>query len=393
MFRSRMVKVIAGIATLPLTGAVLAAPFTFNKVVDTSGGYSSLSLPAINSSGTVAFSATVSGMQKVLTATPEGAVVTAFDPSTVAGLDGTSAIGAPSLNDAGQIAFALNKLSGGSPSTSVSAVYRLEPGGGSTQISYITNQPLGYDQVAIAPDGKTYWTTRGITPSSVLVSDGTTLYSVGKTSALTRPAVAANGTVGSAVSYDAGGNVSFAIYDVEVNGASLGNTFVNPGAPPPLVTLINISSPDVDSSGNIYFAAARSLLPNALSLYEIPAHGNLAFVGGSAVVGGTSAGAPAINDRGTIVDLWGTKLVEGTGLLDTTIISVGDPLDGSTVTALSFAHDGLSEGNQVAFLATLADGRQGIYTVTVPEPSAAAMALLALFPAVARRPRLGRTTA
>jgi hypothetical protein len=46
-------------------------------------------------------------------------------------------------------------------------------------------------------------------------------------------------------------------------------------------------------------------------------------------------------------------------------------LDGSTVTSLSFGR-GINDAGQIAFEATLADGRTGIYRAdlqTVPEPS------------------------
>jgi hypothetical protein len=42
---------------------------------------------------------------------------------------------------------------------------------------------------------------------------------------------------------------------------------------------------------------------------------------------------------------------------------------GSTVTDLDFQHDGLSESNVLTFYAALADGRQGIYVTSVPEPA------------------------
>jgi hypothetical protein len=54
------------------------------------------------------------------------------------------------------------------------------------------------------------------------------------------------------------------------------------------------------------------------------------------------------------------------------VIATGDPLLGSTVTGLSFFRDGLNDAGQVAFLATLADGRRVIVRAdpaAVPEPT------------------------
>ena len=42
---------------------------------------------------------------------------------------------------------------------------------------------------------------------------------------------------------------------------------------------------------------------------------------------------------------------------------------GSTITDLDFSHEGFSDGNYLAFSATLADGRTGIYLTAVPEPA------------------------
>jgi hypothetical protein len=62
---------------------------------------------------------------------------------------------------------------------------------------------------------------------------------------------------------------------------------------------------------------------------------------------------------------------------DAAIVNVGDPLDGSTISALSLAPQSLS-GNDLTFQATLADGTTGLFSVTVPEPTTAgAIALFA----------------
>jgi len=55
------------------------------------------------------------------------------------------------------------------------------------------------------------------------------------------------------------------------------------------------------------------------------------------------------------------------------VIGTGDPLDGSRVGILNFDRFGLNNAGSIAFIATLADGRQGIYRAdpvptVVPEP-------------------------
>src|SRR5437773_1724687 len=72
------------------------------KVADSSAGYSNFSAPSVNDAGTVAFNATTGGTARIFTGTGGGPVTPALDP-TAAGFIGL--IDAPSINNAGQIAF------------------------------------------------------------------------------------------------------------------------------------------------------------------------------------------------------------------------------------------------------------------------------------------------
>jgi hypothetical protein len=54
------------------------------------------------------------------------------------------------------------------------------------------------------------------------------------------------------------------------------------------------------------------------------------------------------------------------------VLAVGDPLFNSTVTQLALWRDGLNDLGQIAFLATLADGRQVIGRTTLADPPATA---------------------
>jgi len=53
------------------------------------------------------------------------------------------------------------------------------------------------------------------------------------------------------------------------------------------------------------------------------------------------------------------------------VIATGDPLFGSIVVGLDFTPTGLNDAGQIAFAATLADGRQVVARadLVVPEPS------------------------
>jgi hypothetical protein len=76
--------------------------------------------------------------------------------------------------------------------------------------------------------------------------------------------------------------------------------------------------------------------------------------------------APAINEYGSVV--FAATLADGRGGIFTgpdvqydTVITVGDALDGATVTELHFFRQGLNDNGQVAFFARLDNGASGIF--------------------------------
>lgn len=68
-----------------------------------------------------------------------------------------------------------------------------------------------------------------------------------------------------------------------------------------------------------------------------------------------------------------------------TLLSIGDPLDGSFVTSLAIGDGSMMPDNSVIFHATLASGASGIYQVMVPEPMALSLSLGSLLLARRRR--------
>jgi hypothetical protein len=91
--------------------------------------------------------------------------------------------------------------------------------------------------------------------------------------------------------------------------------------------------------------------------------------------------APSINDLGSVAFLadlkkGGSGIFTGPDPAANKVIAIGDPLFGSTVTALQFSSQGLNNSGQVAFWASLADGRQVIVRadpLAVPEPTSFAL--------------------
>lgn len=84
--------------------------------------------------------------------------------------------------------------------------------------------------------------------------------------------------------------------------------------------------------------------------------------------------ATSINNRGTVAFSAGLDdgrfgIFTGSNPLTDKVIATGDSLFGSTVTALSFYQEGLNNVDQIAFKATLADGRTVFSRANaVPEP-------------------------
>ena len=68
-------------------------------------------------------------------------------------------------------------------------------------------------------------------------------------------------------------------------------------------------------------------------------------------------------------------------------MSVGDPFEGTTISALQFNAEGFNDLGQLASNATLADGRTVNLLATVPEPTAAGTLVVAAGSAALRRRR------
>jgi hypothetical protein len=93
----------------------------------------------------------------------------------------------------------------------------------------------------------------------------------------------------------------------------------------------------------------------------------------------SSFGSVAINNSGEVAFLANLKsggqgIFIGSDPVTDEVIGIGDSLFGSTVTAISFSDRGLNNSGQIAFVATLANGTEGVFRAnpviaqSVPEP-------------------------
>ena len=222
LFRMALCGVLCGPAI-----ASGASGFSFTKIADTSDGFNAMGLPSVNSSGLVAFDARGLGEAHVYTGS--GGAITDI-----------AAGGNPSINDLGQIAFIR------------SVVLRYSGGNFTTIYSDPLQSP---EYTAIAPSGTVFFTTAGNilgNHSGFASGDGGPVkFYVGPNAVgqAGRPAVNAKGQGivsygGGVVSHDyfinfAGGNV-LSTMSMGPNGFQLGGPF---------------GDPDVDSAGRFIFSA------------------------------------------------------------------------------------------------------------------------------------------
>lgn len=161
---------------------------------------------------------------------------------------------------------------------------------------------------------------------------------------------------------------------------------------------LSFGDPVINDAGRLAFAAARDDLTLSVATYD---GSNVRDVAGSE---GPFRSFSLINLNNHDVVAFGaildSRTVPADGGVDgiftgpdpfaERLIGLGDALDGSTITHLRFGRFATNDAGQIAFTATLADGRQGVYLYTtsmlLPEP-AGPLACLAAMLVVGRRRR------
>jgi hypothetical protein len=144
-------------------------------------------------------------------------------------------------------------------------------------------------------------------------------------------------------------------------------------------TLLRSSSLSINAKGTVAFAAQRDA---GLSGIYTGNGGPLTTVVDNKgpyqdFFGHSFLGAVGIDGQGTVVfgagSMSGTQgLFSGPDPLADKVIGLNDMLDGARVNYLTFYPNGMNDRGQIAFFASLSDGRQGIFRAdpaSVPEPS------------------------
>jgi hypothetical protein len=301
-------------------------------IATTSEGFTSFGTfasPTINDAGAVAFlgqsSSTRSGIYVRGTASP-------FTPANP---DDTHYNGGfndgPAINNVNQVAFRANI---GSSFGGGQGVFRYDNASTTTQITRSgleSNFSTFLGDPAINSSGTVLF-------KATLVSGGNGLF-LGSGGAITTIASFPSVSAGEIGGWSAINDSGVVAYLVIQSGSTTVYRYAD-GTSTPVVAsggvFTNVSNPSINSSGKIAFV------------------GNLA-AGGQ----GIFTGPDAVLDK---------------------VIQTGDPLFGSTVTGLAIGPRAFNAAGQLAFYATLADGREGVFVATpVPEPGGALGVAVLLF--------------
>ena len=359
------------------SAAGAAEPYRLDKVAETGTTYTALGVPAVNDAGVVAFAATTAagnGQANGVYYGAPGDVRKLATPGEV-----IPDVRPLDINNAGQIAF-IGRDSGW-------FVYRSVAAGGLNIVGAAGNTAVGITGgPAISDGGFVAFISNTPTGEYLETSQGATNFTF---------AGPASGMLGAHVNNDGqalatdGGRVFLG----HPNSSAAGNIIVGFNTP-------NYTDPDTGATGVI-----------GLLTHEADAGD-----GGRAVFGGTHAGTgtlfvwdngtlskvpgtsgavnannvPAINDLGQVAALLSSRLSTFDAAGEHRVVAVGDAFDGSTVSALAFNAEGWNDADQLAFTATLADGRSVNVLATVPEPGAAGAAVVLAGAAALRRRRTRR---
>ena len=359
---------VLALASVSSDAAVL--PYRFDKVAQHGPGFSGLGLPALNDSGVAAYAET----------RPDGSAGVFFGnhfgvqqvPTIPGGLQS-----GVDINNAGQVAFARTQAPPPGQAFGDEVVYRADPTGivriGSA--FGVIEEDISAGPV-VNNAGVVGFSTAATIQSRALRGDGSGPPQIVGSSAGTIAGSGIN-NAGNLVYASISTGGTFVMYNARtvVAAANFGQStsFTDPdtGVTGPFTA---IRSFDVGDNDRVAFGARWNNLGDAIYLWE---NGALSRVAGTTGL----TGVPAINDLGVVAGL-----VSGTGPtrlsifeagVEGTLISVGTPFDGSTVTGLNFSPEGFNNLNQVAFQAFLADGRTVNVIGQLPEPGAPATFLLA----------------
>jgi hypothetical protein len=363
-----IVPIVGFVALAGSTADAALLPYRFDKVSETGAAYSTLGLPALNDNGVAAFGAELAGGGSRIYFGNQ------FGVQPVPLVPGVGYYSPVDINNPGQVTFYGTVAPPAGQTFGDSVVYRADPTGITTigrALGVIEESMNGGPVINNA--GQVAFATYATIQSRLLVGDGS-----GEPQSRANSAGVLGGprlNNAGKVAYGAGGQFvgQYLLYENQTVAAnpSFGQptVFTDPdyGTSGPFTSLHTI---DVGDNDRVVFSARWNNVTDAFYLWE---NGTLSKVAGTNGL----TGIPAINDNGVVAGLVSgngpTRLSIFQGGVEGTIAYVGMPFFGSTITDLGFSPEGFNNTNDVAFLATLADGRTVSVISELPEPGAVSM--------------------
>jgi hypothetical protein len=333
-----------------------AATFVFTKIADSTGPVNTFREPSINTGGTVVFWAHLdTGISGIFTGIG-GPITSIADTSgPFSGFDEF-----PFINDGGRVAFRAGLDTGGE------GIF-IGSGGPTTVIATTGGTFNGFAAPTINNGGTVAF------PASLSVGgNGIFIDSGGQIATLYDTSGTFSGFLGGSFPINDGGTAAFRA-TLDAGGEGI---FSGSGGTPTTIadTSAAFSSfsgpPSINDGGTVAFRASLGF--TGISGIFKGSGGPLTTIADtSGPFGGF--GEPSINRGGTVafwalLDAGGEGIFTGPDPVADKVISTGDLLFGSTVTALGVSRVGLNDAGEVAFRAMLSDGTIGIYRAD-PVPS------------------------
>jgi hypothetical protein len=368
-------------------GRAEAIPYTYTSIADNTGPFSSVNSigrsPSINDAGTVAFLAD-------LRAGGTGVFTGAGGPlTTVATTAGplSSFLSGPYINSGGTVAFVANLDNG------TSGVFT---GSGGPLTPLYTSPPFSelFSAAPINAAGTVAFLARFPLDTNVGVLSG-------------------NGGPATTIADTIHGPFNgFTINQQDINNAGKVAFYATLPAPAPGEGIFTGSggavTPVFSTSGfsTLFFGLALND-PGTAAFLLIEPGGQARIVTGNGgplttvadtdgLFSSFSLGGPAINNADTVaflasLDDGSSGIFTGPDPVNNKVIAAGDALFGSSVASLFLFREGLNDAGQIAFLATLADGRELVVRADpVPEPPIFLLLGAGAFTVMAYRWRRGR---
>jgi hypothetical protein len=341
--------------------------YTFTRIADNTGALTGFNFPpAINNSGTVAFQAVEAPTPQ--NNGPEGVFTGRGGPVTTVAdsLTGPfSFFAEASINDNGDVAFVATSTDGSTNTLFKSGRRGLTTivttGDGPNDFLFIFSPSINEKAVvafsASTPGGVSGSFRGSGGPLTTIVASNNTFFllpAINDKGDVTVPFI--SGQDAGIVSGD-GGPVTTLIDQTGPPGNF--GTFTAP------VAFFGEAAP-INNKGAVAFLGFSG--QGASAIFKLN-HGAMTTIAETTTGSFIDLGSePALNNRGNVAFL-GTLpggaqgIFTGPDPVRDKVIQVGDALDGSTVSDLTQAigHSALNDGGAIAFVATLSDGRQGIF--------------------------------